>query len=59
MARIAPDVFRYVLIHEYNRYHSVQLDRDQKVLSFNTTHVEEKPLNASGPGWNKRNQKSQ
>src|SRR5260370_35559596 len=32
MAQISPDVFRYVVIHEYNRYYSVQLDRDQKVL---------------------------
>jgi len=57
--RISPDVFRYVVIHEYNRYHSVQLDREQKVLSFNTIHVEEKPLDASGPSRSKGIQKSQ
>jgi hypothetical protein len=58
-AGISRGVFRYVVIHEYNRYHSVQLDRDQEVLSFYTTHVEEKPLDASGPDWIKRNPKSQ
>jgi hypothetical protein len=50
--------FRFVVIHEFNRYHTVQLDRGQKVLSFYTTHVEEKPLDASGPSWNKRSQQS-
>ena len=59
MAQISPGVFRYVVIHEFNRYHSVQLDRDQKVLSFFTTHVEESPLVASGPGWTNRKEKSQ
>jgi hypothetical protein len=56
---VSPDAFRYVVIHEFSRYHTVQLDRDQKVLVFYTTHVEEKPLDASGPSWNKRIQKSQ
>jgi hypothetical protein len=56
-AGISPGVFRYVVIHEYNRYHSVQLDRDQKVLSFHTTHVEQEPLDASGPDWSRRSKR--
>lgn len=53
MARISPDAFGYVVIHEYNRYHSIQLDRDQNVLSLTTAHADdEPPLSSSGPDWN-------
>jgi hypothetical protein len=53
MDKVSSNVFRYIVIHEYNRYHSVQLDREQRVLSVFTTHVEEAPLVSSGPGWNR------
>jgi len=55
-AALSPGVYRYIVIHEYNRYHAVQLDQNQKVLSFITVHVVEKPLASSGPAWKKRNQ---
>jgi hypothetical protein len=41
--------YRYIVIHEYDRYHAVQLDRARNVLWVSTTNVEGDVLDAPGP----------
>ena len=53
-SKMPDDAFRFLVIHEYNRYHSLFLDRNLNVLSLSTVHVEgERNMPDSGPRWKK------
>lgn len=55
--KLPSEAYRYILIQEFNRYHSVFLDRDLRLIFLETMHVEGPLLEDSGPEWKSRRRK--